>query len=209
MKIQIGDIQIIADQGLTRPPVRRPADRLAERRPRSPHKAEERNPIVDFFEAHRITPPLLVGVGSLGACCLLAVLVLAGGGIPFYLLFLLVIALSTSLGLIGIGHLMRRTTRTRQRDQTVRREGLLLARMERLRPYLANRDDTHTVEWFVHQTGMTEEAVVLALKEMVERGEVEEDLDLDSGEWFYYSADQEIEKATLPLSERVKAIKGA
>jgi hypothetical protein len=55
----------------------------------------------------------------------------------------------------------------------------------RLAPLLALPRPRQTIEWIGRQTGWPEETVVHALALLRERGQVQEELDLDTGEFYY------------------------
>jgi hypothetical protein len=68
---------------------------------------------------------------------------------------------------------------------------------------LLRPDGTHqTVEWIAAQTRLPEARVVAALLQLRDLGELEEELDVESGEWFYRPVPTSA--ASLTLDERAK-----
>ena len=115
------------------------------------------------------------------------------------------------LGTVAVGTMKRRLAQGEgERDSSV--EKLLEARISRLKPLLAEKSQENTIERLIARSRMTEEAVVEALLAMKQRGMIEEELNLDNGEWYYILSDAwdeariERRKRAMSLEERHQAL---
>jgi len=80
---------------------------------------------------------------------------------------------------------------------------VLERRAETLRPLLATGSPDMTVENLVKRSGMSEHVVVETLTALTEQGVVDEELDVETGEWFYQLiTPAQPESAPMSLSER-------
>lgn len=83
---------------------------------------------------------------------------------------------------------------------------LHLARTARLRPHLGEKNEGHTVRALAVKAGLTEVATVETLLALKNQGAVVEELNVDTGEWFYFSAPRGAEGVYanhLPLESRI------
>lgn len=129
------------------------------------------------------------------------------GGLSLYFLLVALPLVSIGGALFGFGmvkHLLSRP-QAQAAAMTVD-EQLFQARMAKLRPHLADASETNTVENLVKRSGMTERALVETLFLMKERKIVEEELNFDSGDWYYVLSDRagSDERRPLALEERVQ-----
>lgn len=70
-------------------------------------------------------------------------------------------------------------------------------------------DHARTVDEVAARLGWSERRTLEALVELIERGEAEEDLDLETGHWLYRRPERLfIEREVLPATERLEAIQG-
>ena len=124
-------------------------------------------------------------------------LLLGGGGLLFF---------GIGAGLLGV----IRWASLRQRDR--RRQAEAAARLEpildRLRAALAPRPDgketEQTLEWLIERSGVAEADAVRALVALRDRGEIQEELDQDNGNWYYQRAVGEAPAArNLDLDSRL------
>lgn len=138
---------------------------------------------------------------------------LAAAGIGTFVLgasILLVPLVSIGLGCLGLGFLKRRDLKHHALLQTEKEKQLFKARSERVVSLLDNPARTHTVEWLVEKSGMTEETLEATLYQLVESGVVSEELSEDTGEWYYFLNSElpvEDERKYLPIAERVSHTK--
>lgn len=95
--------------------------------------------------------------------------------------------LPIGLGLTALG-LLKHWADRRAKEERERRAAVELApTVSELRRWLSEPDQSHTVEWLVSRSGLSERQVVQGLAELQRKGELMEDLSDASGEWFYYS----------------------
>lgn len=117
--------------------------------------------------------------------------------------------LTTGSGLVFLGLHKRRAVAAAapapMRALSASEQLVLRERSRRLRTILSGPGGPFTFERLVELTRWTRDAVLSALLYMQERGEVVEDLDLDSGEWVYLAQDAEAVPGAPPslmLEER-------
>lgn len=167
---------------------------------------ETENSTLAFIERLPLGSRPLIGIG-IGV----ALLGLLGSFLPAdpFLPFIGRIPLFVmGLGTVAIGVVKRRLVTEGKRSP----EKLLQARITRLKPILAERSPENTIERIVSRVRMTEEAVVETLIEMQKRGMIEEELNLDTGEWYYVFSDAwdeaklERKKRVMTLEERHRAL---
>lgn len=87
---------------------------------------------------------------------------------------------------------------------------VLAERCRRVRAILRGGSGAYTFERLVQQSRWTKAAMLSTLLHMKERGEIVEDLNLDSGEWIYSLTDaiDGPSSATSPMLEERKALEG-
>jgi hypothetical protein len=94
------------------------------------------------------------------------------------------------LGLLGLG-IAKRSEEHRLREAARARDDAELApHVERVRAALAAQNPEQTVEWLTAQLGLPETTVVRVLDRLRRAGEVEEELNVDSGDWYYFARRQ-------------------
>lgn len=118
---------------------------------------------------------LLVGL-NLGA--LDPVSFLSGGGV----------LLPLGVGVITLGLMKRGVLKRQAAEEGARLDAELAECMSRLRGLLADSRPTQTVEWIVHNLGLPEATVLRALERLRARGELVEELNEDTDDWYYHVA---------------------
>lgn len=134
-----------------------------------------------------------------------------GGGASFALLLAAVLVGGVGLGglcLAAMSALIRRHPLPSAAAPSDRAR-LEEERARRLRPLLVDQGQLATVEWLVEQTGMMPEVVVRSLAYFEARGELDEELNLDTGEWYYRLNHAPTRLAPLTLRERVERLAGS
>jgi hypothetical protein len=94
------------------------------------------------------------------------------------------------LGMIALGVTKIIVDKT-QRQMQGNYDDILQQRMARLRPLLATISPYNTVEYLTKTAHMTEEAVVDTLFIMQKQEMIEEDLNFENAEWYYYLSNKE------------------
>jgi hypothetical protein len=95
-------------------------------------------------------------------------------------------------------------------DQQAAQDGdldaLAMQRCERIMAHLASRESPASVEQLIGELGWSEEAVVNGLDAGVRQDRIEEDLDLQTGQWGYAAASEQPgdseSRKVLPIDER-------
>jgi hypothetical protein len=140
-------------------------------------------------------------------------LVGAGGGLVAVAVTLLAVTqvvaavplLFTGIGVVVVGLLKRRAL-GRQAAARTRAEAQELGdHAARLRPLLGEAKPEQTVEWIAERSGLPEEAVVRTLVFMRDRHEAVEELNTETGEW-YYGLPLALPAASRDLDERLAAL---
>jgi hypothetical protein len=160
----------------------------------SPPVAEGLDAMATIPIGHR----LLIGMGGglfVAAGTLLAV-TQAVAAVP--LLF-------TGIGGVVVGLLKRRALGRRAAARRRGHERELGEYADRLRPLLGEAKTEQTVEWIAARSGLPEIAVVRTLAFMRDRHEVEEELNTETGEW-YYGVTLSLPAASRDLDERLAAL---
>jgi len=140
----------------------------------SPRATEGLDALATFPVGHRV---LLGAGGGLGvAAAVLLVATQAVAAVP--LIF-------TGIGGIVLGLLKRRAVGRRAVARARAEEQALAEYAARLRPLLSETRPEQTVEWIVERSGLPEVAVVRTLALMRDRHEIVEELNTDTGEWYY------------------------
>ncbi|HET7501725.1 MAG TPA: hypothetical protein VFK02_11995 [Kofleriaceae bacterium] len=185
MQIRIGDIEIDGQV------VRIGADRAA---PQS---------LVPMMPASHLLAPTAAATGSLNTLPVRARTMIAigaaglvGGAVGFALappasllaLVLHVVPLMFGSGALGLGLVKRIEERRARRAARLADETEMLAHVERVRSALRESNPSQTVEWIASTLGLSEPTVVRTLSWLRKRGEVEEELNLDNGEWYYFAS---------------------
>ncbi len=93
--------------------------------------------------------------------------------------------LAIGIGALAVGLLKRQAERRALAVRQAADDRLLRDRFDRLRPLLEAASEENTVEHLMRAAGMTEAAVVETLASGQRRGWVHEDLDVETGDWFY------------------------
>lgn len=113
--------------------------------------------------------------------------------------------LFSGIGGIVVGILKRRALRRQAAARAQADERELGEHAARLRPLLSEARPEQTVEWIVERTKLSEATVVRTLAFMRDRHEVTEELNTETGEWYYGSA-LSLPAASLHLDERLAAL---
>lgn len=145
---------------------------------------------------------------ALGAVVAIAGLVLGltGAGALGFLLrggFLV----APAVGLLGLGGMKRNFEQRELRTLEARRTSLIEVDAARIRELIRKPDPAQTIEWLVGQSGLKADAVIRALAHLRERDLVVEELNTESGEWFYFEKMSSIGSAS-DLDSRLKALEG-
>jgi hypothetical protein len=164
-----------------------------------PAAAESLDGLANLPIGHR----LLVGAGGglAAAAVTLLVVTQAVAGMP--LLF-------SGLGAIIVGLLKKRAVGRRAAARAREQELELGGHAERLRPLLCEGKigkTEQTIEWITARSGLPEGTVVRTLAFMRDRQEVAEELNTETGEWYYAPA-LSLPAASLALDERLAALEG-
>ena len=122
--------------------------------------------------------------------------------------------LTTGSGLVFLGLHKRRAVLAAEpapmKALSASEQAVLRERSRRLRAVLRAPGAPFTFERVIEATRWTRDAVLSTLLYMQERGEVVEDLDLDTGEWVYLAQDPEAVPGTPPslMLEERRALSG-
>lgn len=98
------------------------------------------------------------------------------------------ILLPLGIGVATLGLMKRGVLKRQAAEEGARLDAELAQCMSRMRGLLADSRPTQTVEWIVHSLGLPEATVLRALKRLRERGELVEELNEDTGDWYYHVA---------------------
>lgn len=149
-----------------------------------------------------------LALGLIGALTGFLASEVLGGGAFFALLLA-----SVSVGGVGLGSLSLAAMSALLRHKPLSAPGPLSGgagldeeRARRLRPFLIDQGERATVEWLAAQTGMMSDAVVRALAHFEARGELDEELNLHTGEWYYRLNHASTRLAPLSLQERLERL---
>ena len=140
---------------------------------------------------------VLFGGGTLLVAIAVALMAATASGAMTWAIF-------PGLGAIVIGVLRRRALILRAARHRRERERELGGHADALRALLADSNQDQTIEWIVTRSGLPEPTVVRTLAFMRARQEVSEDLNVDTGEW-YYVANRAL-PALRDLDDRLAAI---
>ena len=94
------------------------------------------------------------------------------------------------LGLLGLGIAKRSEEHRLLEAARARDDAELAPHLERVRAALAAQNPEQTVEWLTARLGLPETTVVRVLDRLRRAGEVEEELNVDSGDWYYFARRQ-------------------
>ena len=141
------------------------------------------------------------GVGGLilGFFCRPFSWLLASSPHPYFLAGIALCFLGLAVTALGI---IKIVTDAESGGASNERDHILEQRMARLRPLLTLRSFSNTVEHLAKAAGMTEEAVVDTLFVMQKQELIEEDLDFESAEWYYYLSSKDEQKKHMTLEQR-------
>jgi hypothetical protein len=115
--------------------------------------------------------------------------------------------LFTGIGAVVLGLLKRRALGRRAAARARAEERELAAHADRLRPLLGEGRTEQTVEWIAARSGLPEATVVRALVFMRDRNEIAEELNTESGEW-YYAPVLALPAVPRDLDERLATLEG-
>lgn len=187
MKLKVGDIEIDSRSGVLIGGSANTSNRVQPGA--SPPSALE---VLRAFtpRAYRIFGTLL-GVVSLCAAAVVVPAVLQGSLPWLALLSLLPTSVAASSSFVVAHFVSSLGLHPSARDVQLTAE-----RASRVRAHLLSASSAETVEEIARALGWSNEAVAAGLVELVARGQVAEDIDLDSGHWLYRLDDDE--KLRLP-----------
>jgi hypothetical protein len=139
--------------------------------------------------------------------------VLFGGGALLLVITFFVFAVTgagawglfAGVGAIVAGVVRRRAIAARAVRRERERELELRGHVDKLRALLAAQNQDQTIEWIVAKSGLPEPTVVRTLALMRARQEVSEDLNVDTGEWFYVAA-RALPPGTRDLDDRLAVL---
>jgi hypothetical protein len=94
------------------------------------------------------------------------------------------------LGLLGLGIAKRSEEHRLLEAAKARDDAELGPHVELVRAALAAQNPEQTVEWLTARLGLPEATVVRVLDRLRRAGEVEEELNVDSGDWYYFARRQ-------------------
>jgi hypothetical protein len=127
---------------------------------------------------------------QIGAVLLVAGILLFALAPPSSVLaFLLhVMPLTVGVGALGLG-IVKKTEETRELQAARRRgEAELALHGERVRGALSEPRPEQTVEWLATTLSLPEVTVVRVLDRLRKQGEIEEELNVENGEWYYFAS---------------------
>jgi hypothetical protein len=140
----------------------------------APPAAEGLDALATFPIGHRA----LIGGGALLVVAALFLLVALQAVIGAPLVF-------TGLGAMTLGVLKQRALARRAAASAEDEERELADHAARLRPLLLEAKPEQTVEWIVERSGLPEAVVVRTLVRMRDRDEIMEELNTETGDWYY------------------------
>ena len=159
-------------------------------------------------------PPAAEGLDALAAFPIEHRLLIGGGASLAVAAVLMIAALQamigaplifTGLGAMTIGLLTRRALARRAAARAQAQERELGDHAVRLRPLLGEAKPEQTVEWIVERSGLPEAIVVRTLMYMRDRDEIAEELNTETGDW-YYGQPFALPAAPRALDERLAAL---
>jgi hypothetical protein len=166
---------------------------------RTPGALAQRSPEgLDALASFPIGHRLLVGAGSGLAVAAAALLATTEAIAAVPMLF-------SGIGGVVVGILKRRALRRREAARARDEEREYGEHAARLRALLAEARPEQTVEWIIEKSGLPEATVVRTLAFMRDRHEVTEELNTETGEW-YYGATLALPPASRHLDERLAAL---
>ena len=153
-----------------------------------------------------VRPAWLMASGATLAVGGILAVLLAGGPIGVLtFIFGGGLCISTGAGLAALGFLKHRVQGVSQQRRRLQVEAELAPVMARLKAALATGQTKPTVESLVADLALPEAAVVRSLIHLRDEGVVREELDLDTGNWFY-SLNDTGAPAPRDLNSRLKDI---
>lgn len=111
--------------------------------------------------------------------------------------------LPVGMGLVALGVLTRRQRREEAEAARRREEAALAPELERVRALLSTPDATFTLEELIARLGLAQPTAVRALVRLRDTGEIEEELNTDTGEWFYRQTPKLPERRSLDLDSQL------
>lgn len=202
MRVRIGDIEIdgpvVHIGGQPAPQVYVPQELVPQAPPLAPART-------DPFMALPVRGRVLIQLG--------AVLLLAGIGLfavappASILAFLLhVLPLTLGGGSLGLGVMKQLEEGRELRASRLLGEAEIAPHVERVRAALGEARPEQTVEWIVKTLQLPEATVVRALDRLRKQGDVEEELNVENGEWYYFARPRETDAARGDLESRMAAL---
>ncbi len=105
----------------------------------------------------------------------------------FLSLLLHLLPLPFGTGLLALGVFKRAEERRELRATRLRDEAELAQHLDRVRAALSEPKTEQTVEWLAARLRLPEATVVRVLDRLRKQGEIEEELNIDNGEWYYFA----------------------
>lgn len=206
-RLRVGDIEIdgsnVTIGGVPQIPAAAPAKpgvaiaktaTTALAKPPAPPAADGLDGLASFPIGHR----LLIGGGG-GLAIAAAAVVSATQAVTAAPL------LVSGVGAVVVGLLKRRALRRRNAARARAEAEELGGYATRLRPLLGEAKHEQTVEWIAERAGLPEATVVRTLVFMRDRDEIVEELNTETGEW-YYGAPLALPAPPRGLDERLAAL---
>jgi DNA-binding MarR family transcriptional regulator len=202
VRVRIGDIEIdgpvVRIGGQPTPQVYVPQELVLQAPPPAPARP-------DPFMALPVRGRVLI---QLGAVLLLAGIVLFAVAPPASILaFLLhVLPLTVGGGSLGLG-VIKQLEEGRQRQAArLLGEAEIAPHVERIRAALSEPRPEQTVEWIATSLQLPEATVVRALDRLRKQGDIEEELNIDNGEWYYFARPRDTDSVRRDLEARMAAL---
>jgi hypothetical protein len=182
MHIRIGDIEINGQEV-------RIGGELHGPHTFAPHALVPQPPAPPTALSLKMIPVRAASLIQLGATLIVAGILWFALAPPAWILALLlhVLPLTVGAGALGLG-VMKRLEETREQQAARRRSDAELAlHAQRVRGALQEPRPEQTVEWITATLGLPEATVVRVLDRLRKQGEIEEELNVENGEWYYFA----------------------
>jgi DNA-binding MarR family transcriptional regulator len=114
--------------------------------------------------------------------------------------------LTLGVGVLGLGVVKRSEERRELRAITLREEAEIAPHVDRVRDALREPKTEQTVEWLAAKLRLPETTVVRVLDRLRKQGDIEEELNVENGEWYYF-ATRELGAVRGDLESRMAALK--
>ena len=202
VRVRIGDIEIdgpvVRIGGQPAPQVYVPQELVPPAPPPGQARTESLKPL----------PVSGLALIQLGAVLLLAGIVVFAVAPPASILsFMLhVLPLTLGGGSLGLGVVKKLEDGRRLQADRLLGEAELAPHVERVRAALSEPRPEQTVEWVATTLQLPEATVVRALDRLRKQGDIEEELSLESGDWYYFARSRNTEPVRRDLEARMAAL---